>query len=206
MAAEPVQPTPLSRPRPPGSITLARHGEPALSRRVKLDAEGYRRWWALYEEGGILPGQTPPDGLLALARRADVIFASTRRRAVETAEAVVGGRTFVRDPLFIEAPLPPPPLPRLVRLDPKAWGVVSRMVWWFLRWSPPGEEDRALAEVRAREAADRLVRAAETEGEVLLVAHGFFIAMLSRELRKRRWRMTENRGYAYWAVKRFVRR
>ena len=210
MAAHPVVPSsppaPSPAPRLPGSITLARHGEPALSRRISLDAEGYRRWWAAYEEGGILDGQSPPEDLLHLTRDAEVVYASTRRRAVETAEAVAAGRAFARDPIFVEAPLPPPPFPSLVRMDPKTWGFVSRCAWWFLRYSPPGEENRAVAEARAREACDKLVRTAETEGDVVLVAHGFFNAMLTRELRKRRWKKVEDRGYAYWAVKRFVKR
>jgi hypothetical protein len=68
----------------PGAITLARHGEPALSRRVRLSAEEYDAWWARYEVGGLKPGQTPPEGLLALARDAEVIVSSTRPRSVET--------------------------------------------------------------------------------------------------------------------------
>ena len=188
--------------RRPGSITLARHGEPALSRRIRLDAAGYRRWWAAYEEGGILPGQTPPDGLLALAREADVIFASTRRRAVETAHAVVGGKAFVRDPLFVEAPLPPPRLPWM-RFGPRTWGVLSRTAWWL--GGHAGEESRPAAQARAREAADRLVRAAETQGRVLVLAHGFFNHMVGRELRKRGWRLAEDRGYRYWSLRRFER-
>ena len=202
----PAAPSSSSRPRLPGSITLARHGEPALSRRISLTAEGYRRWWAAYEEGGILAGQAPPQDLLHLTRDAQVVFASTRRRALETAEAVAAGRSFAADPIFIEAPLPPPPFPAMLRMNPKTWGFVSRCAWWFLRYSPPGEENRAVAEARAREACDRLVRTAETEGDVVLVAHGFFNAMLARELKKRRWRKVEDRGYAYWAIKRFVKR
>ena len=190
-------------PRRPGSITLARHGEPALSRRVKLDAAGYRRWWAAYEDGGILEGQVPPDGLLELARDAEVVFASTRRRAVETAEAVVAGRHFVRDVLFVEAPLPPPALPPLVRFGPRTWGVLARASWWL--GGHGAGESRAAARARAREAADRLVRAAETEGRVLLLAHGFFNHMVGGELRKRGWRLVENRGFKYWAVRRFAR-
>ncbi|HET6971893.1 MAG TPA: histidine phosphatase family protein, partial [Phenylobacterium sp.] len=46
-----------------GAIILARHGEPALSRKVKLSAAGYREFWANYEVLGILPGQTPPQAL-----------------------------------------------------------------------------------------------------------------------------------------------
>ena len=204
MAFEPDRPTdaaPRARRRP-GAITLARHGEPALSRRIRLDAAGYRRWWATYEAGGILPDQSPPEGLLALARRADVIFASTRRRALETAEAVVGGRDFVRDPALIEAPLPPPPLPPLIRLSPKIWGFVARTAWWFFGHHE-GQETRVQAERRAGEVADRLVDAAETQGEVLVLAHGFFNAMIGRELARRGWRLTGDRGYRYWSTRRF---
>lgn len=195
--------TAAATPQSPGSITLARHGEPALSRRIRLDSAGYRRWWAAYEEGGILAGQTPPDGLMTLAREADVIFASTRRRAIETAEAVLAGKHFVRDPLFVEAPLPPPRLPRFLSFGPRTWGVLARTSWWL--GGHGVEESRAAAQGRAREAADRLVRAAETEGRVLLLAHGYFNLMVGRELRKRGWRLVENRGFKYWSLRRFER-
>ena len=56
-----------------GAIVLARHGEPALHRGVKLDADGYRRWWARYEEGGLLCVQRPPDALIEVAKRARLL-------------------------------------------------------------------------------------------------------------------------------------
>ena len=46
--------------RAPGAITLARHGRPALSRKVLLTSQGYRDWWATYEVGGLCKKQTPP--------------------------------------------------------------------------------------------------------------------------------------------------
>lgn len=184
---------------------LARHGEPALSRKIRLDSAGYRAWWAKYEEGGILPGQTPPTGLLQIAREADVIFASTRLRAIETAEAVAGGKLFVRDPVFIEAPLPPPPLPPFIRLSPKIWGFVARVAWWFFGHSE-GQETRREAERRAGQVAERLIASAETGEKVLVLAHGFFNTMVERELKRRGWRRVEGRGYRYWSAKRFERR
>jgi broad specificity phosphatase PhoE len=206
MASEPDRPTDAASPRTrPGSITLARHGEPALSRRIRLNAEGYRRWWAAYEEGGILPGQTPPDGLKRSAHEAQVVLASTRRRAVETARAVAGGRAFQEDPVFVEAPLPPPPFPAFVRLSPKTWGFLARVAWWFFGHTE-GQESRAQAQARTEAAVDRLVDAARTQGDVLVLAHGFFNTMLARELRRRGWRMVEHEGYGYWGRRRFERR
>jgi broad specificity phosphatase PhoE len=203
MTAASVTAPPYPQAPKPGAIVLARHGEPALSRRIRLNAAGYRRWWAAYEEGGILAGQTPPAELLDLARHADIIFASTRRRAVETAEAVAGGKLFIRDPMFIEAPLPPPPLPGFLKFSPKSWGVIARFSWWLGYHG--GEETRAQAQVRAVAASERLDAAASSGADVLLLAHGYFNWMVGRELTRRGWRRMQDRGFKYWATRRFER-
>ena len=109
-----------------GAVILARHGEPALSRRVVLTAQGYREWWARYEEGGLKDGQAPPASLLAMARAADALVSSTRERSIQSARAIAEGRDVRSDPLYVEAPLPPPPLPRWFKLSPRWWGVLSR--------------------------------------------------------------------------------
>jgi broad specificity phosphatase PhoE len=187
-----------------GAIILARHGEPALSRRVKLDAAGYRRWWATYEEGGLLRGQTPPADLAQAASRCGQLFSSIRPRSIETARAIAGPKPFQPEQVFIEAPLPPPNLPRFIRLSPRAWGVVARTAWWFFNHHA-GEESRRQATIRARRAARRLIKAAACGEDVLVVAHGFFNAMIGRELRKLGWRCVSDQGYRYWCAQRFER-
>jgi broad specificity phosphatase PhoE len=203
MSSEQHASQPVLRPAS-GWILLARHGEPALSRRIRLNAGGYRDWWAQYEMGGIRADQAPPTGLLEMARNADVIFASTRRRAVETAEAVLQGKHFVRDARFIEAPLPPPPLPGFVRLKPRTWGFLSRIAWWFFGHHED-QETRAEAERRARDVARQLVDTALSGQNVLVLAHGFFNTMVGRELKRAGWKNVEGRGYRYWSARRFVR-
>ena len=64
----------------PGAVILARHGQPALSRRCTLSADQYREWWADYEIGGLAEGQSPPQLLKDAAQRAGFIVASTRLR------------------------------------------------------------------------------------------------------------------------------
>ena len=132
----------------PGSITITRHGEPALSRKCLLTAQQYRDWWAQYEVGGLRAGQTPPPALVAAAEGAGAIYASTRRRALETAKAAAAGKEVMVDALFIEAPLPPPRLPDWFKLPPKYWGAVAR-VWWHAFNHHEGQETRAQAEMRA---------------------------------------------------------
>jgi broad specificity phosphatase PhoE len=187
-----------------GSVTLVRHGEPDIRRKVRLSARQYGDWWAHYETRGLLPGQTPPDGLVAAARVAGVMISSIRPRAIETAGAVCGGRDYARDPLFVEAPLPPLPWPGWIRLSPRVWGFISRFWWWFFDHHE-GQETRAEAEKRAEQAAAMLVDFAGEGQDVLLVAHGFFNGMIGEALRRQGWRCTQDQGFHYWKARRFER-
>ena len=186
----------------PGSVILARHGKPALSRRRMLSADEYREWWADYEIGGLAEGQTPPAPLKRAAERAGFIIASTRLRSVDTARAVAAGRAFAEDALFIEAPLPPPHWPGWLKLSPRVWGFVSRFWWWWFNHHDQ-QETRAQAQVRADEAARQLIELAASGQDVLVVAHGFFNTMVGLALRRRGWRCVEDGGFRYWAARRF---
>ncbi len=201
MTAEVTAPSSVVRS---GAITLARHGEPALSRKVKLSAQEYREFWARYEVGGLLPGQTPPPMLAGFVEDCGVIVSSTRLRAIESAAVVGKGRVVIQEPLLIEAPLPPPNWPSWVRMSPKLWGFFSRFFWWFFNHHH-GEENRAQAESRADEAAGKLVAMAAQGQDVVVLAHGFFNVLIGRALAKRGWRMTLREGYKYWSTRRFER-
>ncbi|HEY3948891.1 histidine phosphatase family protein [Phenylobacterium sp.] len=188
----------------PGVITLARHGEPALSRQVRLTAAEYREFWARYEVMGLLPGQTPPKDLAAFVERCDVLIASTRQRAIESAEALGRGRAFTREEFLVEAPLPPPNWPGWIRLSPRLWGFFARFWWWFFNHHE-GQETRKEAEARAEFAAAELAAIAADGRDVVVLAHGFFNAMIGRALRRRGWRRTLREGYKYWSTQRFER-
>jgi broad specificity phosphatase PhoE len=185
-----------------GAVILARHGQPALSRKVRLSADQYREWWADYEIGGLAEGQAPPEALRLAADRAGFIIASTRLRSVETARAICCGRAFAEDPIFIEAPLPPPHWPGWLKLSPRIWGVVSRFWWWMFNHHD-SQESRAEAERRAEEAARQLAQLAAGGQDVLVVAHGFFNTMVGRALTRQGWRCTADGGFRYWAARRF---
>lgn len=185
----------------PGAITLVRHGEPALSRRVRLTSDGYVDWWATYEEIGLLEGQVTPECLKRAAVDAAHIFASTRPRAIETARAVAGGRDFLVDERFVEAPLPPPKMPDYFKLSPRWWGVVAR-VCWILSDEHASGETHAQARARARKTAAELAALA-ADGDVLVLAHGYFNHMIGAELKKMGWRLAKDQGFKYWSARRF---
>jgi hypothetical protein len=190
--------------RRPGAIILARHGEPALSRKVTLSAAGYREFWARYEVLGILPGQTPPPALKQVVETAGVLVSSTRLRSIESAGALAGGRKVVQHAELIEAPLPPPPWPAWIRLSPKIWGFLARFWWWFFNHHE-GQETRKAAEKRAEAAADLLIGYADHGEDVVVLAHGFFNYMIGAALKRRGWKLTASEGYKYWSTRRFER-
>lgn len=192
-------------PARPGSIVLARHGEPDIVRSVKLTAQGYRDYWANYETRGLLPGQTPPAALQRWSLHAGVLIASTRPRAIESAQAVAGGRDFAREPILVEAPLPPPDFPDFIRLTPRMWGVVARTWWWFFNHHE-GQETRDQALARSEAAAAFLEAPALAGQDVVVLAHGFFNFMVGRALGRRGWRLAQSQGWKYWSLRRFERK
>jgi hypothetical protein len=189
----------------PGAIVLARHGEPAISRKVLLTAHGYREYWTQYEEKGLRPGQTPPPALMDQIAKAGAVISSVRNRSIESAIALSRGREFVREAIFVEAPLPPPRWPAFIRMSPKLWGFLARFWWWYFNHHE-GQETRREAEARAEQAAAMLEALALSGEDVVVLAHGFFNFMVGRALRRRGWRLTANQGWKYWSTRRFERR
>jgi broad specificity phosphatase PhoE len=183
----------------PGSITIARHGQPDADRSTRLDWRGYEDWWDnTYQPASLVAGQQPPAALVAAANGANTIFASTLVRAIETAKAAAPGRDLVIDKRLIEAELPPPEWPG--RFQAKTWGVFARCSWWL--GHARGRESRAEAEVRAVAAVDLLTEAAKS-GPVLACAHGWFNRMMRPPLKRAGWKCVEDGGDTYWSFRRY---
>jgi broad specificity phosphatase PhoE len=187
----------------PGSIVLARHGRPSLTRYLDLDWEGYEEWWRAYDQSGLAPGQSPSPKLLQAAAGAHRILSSPLRRARETAAASAPDREVEIDALFTEAPLPPPRYPRFVKMNPSSWGWGwhARVFWWlgFSR----DMETREQAKERAALAVDKLVSIAESGTDVLVCGHGWFNRMMRPELVRRGWRCVRDGGDSYWSFRRY---
>jgi broad specificity phosphatase PhoE len=181
-----------------GRIITARHGRPDLSRDLAITAKDYGAWWARYDACGLAPEECAPERLVQLAKNAATVLSSTLPRAMETAAiAIEGAREAPADPMFVEAPLPPPPIPWL-KLRPGAWGVLSRTLW-FLGYAPGDVENHFQAWSRVRRIAARLSDCAR-KGDVVLFAHGYLNWMIDQQLRRESWVRSEcDGGNRYWS-------
>jgi len=179
----------------PMRIVLIRHGRPAIPTNPRTSHKGFRAYIDEYECAGLDPRSAPPEELQDLVRELSAIYASTKLRATESAKALAPNAELIADPLFIEAPLASPRIP-LLRMKVPKWAIVARILW-HAGYHPEIENYRR-AKHRASEAADILIKRAGEEGETALVAHGYFNAMIGRELRQRGFRKSGLHRVRFW--------
>jgi broad specificity phosphatase PhoE len=166
-------------------IVLIRHGRPDMGRSRWIGHAAFARFIDDYQASGLDGSHPPPAELVDLVRPARFIFTSELQRSIESAHMLRPGGQITSTPLFTESPLASPPLPGL-RMKAPAWAVISRVAWHG--GFKPGIESYAQSKQRARQAADLLVAEAEASGLAVLVAHGYFNAILGRTLHLNGWR------------------
>jgi broad specificity phosphatase PhoE len=176
-------------------IVLVRHGRPAISTDHRTSHNGFRDYIDAYEAAGLDPTSVPPEELQDLAGGLSAIFTSQRPRSQESAKAIAPNAELIADTLFEEAPLASPKIP-LIKLGVPAWAVMSRILW-HAGYHPEIENYRR-AKQRAKSAADILIFKAQEDGVSALVAHGYFNAMIGRELARRGFKKTGGHRVRFW--------
>jgi broad specificity phosphatase PhoE len=194
-------------------IILVRHGRPHLPLRPRTGHRGFADYIDAYEAAGLDPENLPPQELSDLVKELDHVFTSDRPRSYQSAQALAPHATLQADPLFAEAPLAAPRIPLLKMRVPK-WAVVARVLWHA--GYHPEIEDYRKAKQRASQAADILIeklinggdavperpsereRLEKSANAVALVAHGYFNAMIGRQLRQRGFTRTGAHRVRYW--------
>jgi broad specificity phosphatase PhoE len=179
----------------PVRIILIRHGRPAIETSPRTSHRGFRSYIDAYELAGLDPESAPPEELQDLVKELDSVFTSGRPRAHDSARALAPQAELVADPLFVEAPLASPRIP-LLRMRVPKWAVVARILW-HAGYHPEIENYRR-AKHRAAKAADILMGRAREEGVAVLVAHGYFNAMIGRELRRRGFEQSGSHRVRFW--------
>jgi broad specificity phosphatase PhoE len=188
--------TALQPPEPRSRILLVRHGRPTLALGPRTSHHGFRRFIDAYEDSGLDPQSAPPEELLDLVGELNAVFTSHSPRAQDSARVLAPQAELVADPLFAEAPLAAPRIP-LLKMKIPLWAVMARVLW-HAGYHPEIENYRR-AKARAAAAAEILLeRAASNDGSAVLVAHGYFNAMIGRVLRKRGFDRTGSHRVRFW--------
>lgn len=180
----------------PVRIILVRHGKPAIPANPRTCHNGFARYIDDYQDAGLDPQSAPPDELLDLVKGLNAVFTSGLPRSDDSARAMLPEAEIIADPLFTEAPLAAPRIP-LLKMKVPVWAVLSRILW-HAGYHPEIENYRR-AKARAAAAADILQERAQADGgAAVLVAHGYFNAMIGRVLSRRGYRRTGAHRVRFW--------
>lgn len=180
-------------------ITLARHGKPDLQIDSWLAPMTMPDWLRHYDQAGIVASEVPA-ATLAQAAAAQMLASSTLPRCVQSAQRLAQGREFLREEVFCEAELPYPHW-LYPRLPPLAWDALFRLAWFY--GGTALARPRLATELRAHEAAQRLIQLAREHDSVFLVGHGLMILLIARELQDLGWRGPPRPISGYWQCSRY---
>lgn len=183
------------------SITLIRHGPPAVSLRQKVRGHHFRKFVERYDAAKIEQRARPPLSVQKAIARADLVFASHRPRATHTAELLGALSPPIIDPQFREVEFPVD-FSKHLRFSALTWTIIA-LTLWRLGYSTRCESF-AKAKQRARLAAD-LLEAQTSIGTVVLVAHGGINRLIAEELRCRGWRGPRLPRSRHWGCTTYCR-
>lgn len=176
-------------------IILVRHGRSAHVERGWLDLEGFVSWRATYESHGLMPGESAPHDLVAIASHAEVL-SSDRTRAVESARLLTRAGV-ATSPLLREIDIMPPGI-RGVRLPLIGWALLYgvRLLTDRLASRPShSAEDAARAE-----AAARWIVGQGSGRDLVVVTHAGFRSVLAKQYVSEGWKLEKRNGSRNWSA------
>ena len=177
-------------------ITLIRHAKVDIDNSQKVDASALQKWVEAYDTAPIDVESVPSEETMALAQSADVVLASTLRRASDSVK-VLGLKVTEQNTLFNEATIPEVNIPFL-QLKPKNWLVILRVMMLF----GIGKKETSLkaSKLQAKAAAKRLLELSITHDHVVLVGHGGMNWLIGKQLIKEGLIFEGNVSHKNWGV------
>lgn len=197
------------------SISLIRHGPPAVSLRQRVRGHQFRQFVERYDAAKIERLAEPTAAAQRVMAQADVVFASNLPRALHTAELLGMPMQPVVDPRFREIEFPVD-FPRYFRFSALIWSAIA-IALWRLGYSSSRSESLTQTRQRARLATDLLEGQCGDERDgliqsqrefstsVVLVAHGGINRLIAKELRSRGWRGPRFPHSRHWGCTTYCR-
>ena len=178
------------------SITLVRHGKPTVSLSEWIAGRSLPSFIDRYNQAGISGNSNPPEATILAVQGATLAFTSDYRRTIETAEQ-----------LKLVDPIPDPQFrevncwinyPSSLPIPVWVWLLLTRVLWPLNLIAAP--ETYEQAQQRAAQAAQLLSAKAKIYQHLVLVGHGGFNTLISRELRKMGWQGLKQPQLSHWAA------
>ena len=183
------------------SITLIRHGPPAVSLQQRVRGHHFRQFVERYDAAEIEHRARPPLLAQQAIAHADRVFASHRPRAMHTAELLGVLSPPIVDPQFREIEFPVD-FSCHFRFSALTWTAIA-LALWRLGYSAQCESF-VRAKQRAQAAAD-ILEAQTQAGTVVLVAHGGINRLIAKELRHRGWQGPRLPRSRHWGCTTYCR-
>ena len=174
-------------------IYLIRHAKPNLKKHWFYSAEEAQQYIHDYNSVSIIPFDS---SLVSVDLGPNhTIYCSNLPRSQETALAIFGDKyPIVADSIFREFEIKIINASSFFKLPLGVWQAFSRGSW-MLGYNHQGIESRSEAKLRARQAAENLIKVAELEETAILVAHGMLNGAIEGELKKRGWKLIQKKGH-----------
>lgn len=163
-------------------IILYRHAEPVVSNEKVINGCDFPLWVQRYNKSGIIAKDIDIE-------KEKVVYTSDLRRSIETGKRF--SEKIIQNPLFREAEFPLIKFPA-IRLRAKYWMFFSRSLW--LLGAKTKCESFKEARERARQIADKIESLLLENQRIVIVAHGFIIRLIKRELLRRDWILAQSSG------------
>ena len=152
------------------NVTLIRHFKVDYRWQRSYESEGYARAQREYDLADVSP-QT-----INLPLRYDVVFVSTSKRTLQTLRFLAGSLPYEANDLLTEVPLAPFVQTKLV-LPLWLWLIMGRLQWVLNAKRQPETKSGSVAR-----AISFLETLKSVKGNCLIVGHGFFLRVLSRQM------------------------
>jgi len=176
-------------------ITLLRHGKPNISHQKKLTASSFSRWVESYNLAGLSASSKPTIEAIEHSSKCNAVICSKLLRSKESAKALKINNVTFSSELFNEAGLPIANW-ELIKLSPKLWAVLFRVLWLF-GYSNKSESYKE-AKTRASESANILIELAKEHKSVLFIGHGVYNRLLSSKLLAAGWSGAKSPNSNHW--------
>ncbi|SDN19594.1 histidine phosphatase family protein [Alkalicoccus daliensis] len=177
-------------------INLIRHGKSLYSDKTKINMRNYENWSRNYDSSGVHVEKNYPLLTIEKVKTSELLLTSNLKRTKDSAAYLSPEASFVSSSLFRETELPVLQKFEFLKIKPIYWDILLRLLW--LGGCSTKCESYKEAKYRAVHAADSLVEFAENYSKITLIGHGFFNYLISKELKKKKWKGNSRISFKNW--------